>query len=229
LIGVIEFKKEGLKDIAFIYNQQLKSAMKESENNFCLGILYDAERLYLFQKKNGNCLRFDEFYNLKGEESTTRDLCLHLTDAYYKIPSFNQLQRKFFEKTVDRTKRTTDDLDIITGVHSKQLSDGVSQILRVMDKVSMKSQRGYEILIQTLALKIFDEKRSKRTKEYLKSYITEPEAGKLLFYITKEEKNSIDLNDEVVQGFITRIKKIYKEAMGDYRHILKREDAEIIS
>ncbi|CAG8796240.1 27100_t:CDS:2, partial [Racocetra persica] len=35
----------------------------------------------------------------------------------------------------------------------------------------------------------------------------EPEEKKLLFYITKEEKNAIDLNDEVVQGFITRIRK----------------------
>jgi type I restriction enzyme M protein len=54
LIGVIEFKNENSKDIETVYNQQLKPAMKESEKNFCLGVIYDAERLYLFQKRNGN-------------------------------------------------------------------------------------------------------------------------------------------------------------------------------
>ncbi|CAG8842735.1 3955_t:CDS:1, partial [Racocetra persica] len=134
VIGVIEFKKKGSKDIETIYNQQLKPAMKESENTFCLGILYDSERLYLFQKRNGNYLRLNEPYNLKGEKSTTKELCLHLTDAYYKIPSFKHLLAKITRVVIDKTKRTIDDLDIITGVHSKQLSDGVSQILRVMDK-----------------------------------------------------------------------------------------------
>ncbi|MCE8163059.1 MAG: N-6 DNA methylase [Candidatus Moeniiplasma glomeromycotorum] len=222
LIGVIEFKKENPKDTEIVYNQQLKPAMKESENKFCLGILYDAERLYLFQKRNENYLRLNEPYNLKGEKSTTKDLCLHLTDAYYKIPSFNHLQSKVVRVTIDRTKRTIDDLDIITGVHSKQLSDGVSQILRVMDKVSMKNQRGYEILIQTLALKIFDEKRSFKVvpRAHVEFYKTDPEAERLLFYITKEEK--INLNDEEIQKFVERIKKLYKDSSDDY-DILKKE------
>jgi len=229
LIGVIEFKKEELKSIEIIYSQQLKPALKESESNFCLGIIYAKERLYLFQKKNGSCLRFDESYNLKGDESGIKDLCLDLTDAYVKIPRFDKLQMWATKEAVDRSQRTIDDLDIITGVHNKQLSDGISQILRVMDKVSMKSQRGYEILIQILALKIFDEKRSQRTKKNLEFYKTEPERKSLLFYITKEEKNSIDLNNETVQGFINRIKKIYKEASNDYHHILSKEDTETIT
>ena len=51
LIAVIEFKKEDGKDIETVYNQQLKPAIKESENDFVLGVLYDTERLFLFQKK----------------------------------------------------------------------------------------------------------------------------------------------------------------------------------
>jgi type I restriction enzyme M protein len=41
LLAVIEFKKENSKDVETVYNQQLKPAMKEPDNNFCLGILYD--------------------------------------------------------------------------------------------------------------------------------------------------------------------------------------------
>src|SRR3989344_8993208 len=94
LVGVIEFKKEDGKDTETVYNQQLKPAMKESELDFCLGVLYDTERLFLFQKKNGKYLRLDEFHNTKGEKSNTKDLSLHLTDGYHKIPSFEQVQKK---------------------------------------------------------------------------------------------------------------------------------------
>jgi type I restriction enzyme M protein len=47
IIAVIEIKNETGKDTETVWNQQLKPALKESENKFCLGILYDAERLYL--------------------------------------------------------------------------------------------------------------------------------------------------------------------------------------
>ena len=233
LVAVIEFKKEDSQDTETVYNQQLKPAIKESEQDFCLGILYDTERLYLFQKKNNCFLRLDESYNLKGEKSTTKDLSLHLTDAYYKIPSFEQLEKKLTNIKIDRTKRTIDDLDIVTGISSKQLTDGVSDILRVMDKVGMKNQRGYEILIQIMALKIYDEKRSLNTdpKQFLDFYKSGPETKKLdlLFYITKSEKDFVNLGDDEIQKFITRMRELYNEASEDYRYILKRDDTETIN
>ncbi len=233
LLGVIEFKKEDSKDIETVYNQQLKPAIKESENDFCLGVLYDTERLYLFQRKQNNYLRLDESFNLKGEKSTTKDLSLHLTDAYYKIPSFEQLQKKITQVTIDRSQRTIDDLDIVTGIYSKQLTDGISNILRVMDKIGMKNQRGYEILIQIMALKIFDEKRSLNSdpKKFLDFYKSDPETKKLnlLFYITKEEKIHTNLGDEEIQQFIERLRQLYNEASAKYHYILKRKDTETIS
>lgn len=233
LLGVIEFKKEDSKDTELVYNQQLKPAIKESENDFCLGILYDTGRLYLFQKKNNSYLRLDESFNLKGEKSTTKDLSLHLPDAYYKIPSFEQLKKKITKITIDRSKRTIDDLDIVTGIYSKQLTDGISNILRVMDKIGMKNQRGYEILIQIMALKIFDEKRSLNTdpKQYLEFYKSDSEKERLdlLFFITKSEKEHINLGDEEVQKFIDRIRTLYSEASEIYQKILNADDTETIN
>ena len=232
LLGVIEFKKEGSKDTETVYNQQLKPAIKESENNFCLGILYDAERLYLFQRKQNKYLRLDESFNLKGEKSTTKDLSIHLTDAYYKIPSFEQLKKNLTQVKLDRSKRTIDDLGIVTGIYSKQLTDGISNILRVMDKIGMKNQRGYEILIQIMALKIFDEKRSLNTdpSQYLDFYKKESEKNRLdlLFYITKNEKERTTLGDDEIQSFIKRLRQLYKEASESYHYILKRDDTETI-
>jgi len=231
LICVIEFKKEDSKNTETVYNQQLKPAIKEAEGDFCLGILYDTEKLYLFQKKDNNFLRLDESYNLKGDKSATKDLSLDLPDAYYKIPSFEQLQKRVTNIKIDRSKRTIDDLDIVTGIYSKQLTDGVSDILRVMDKVGMKSQRGYEILIQVLALKIYDEKRSAKTQNYLDFYKSEPEKEKLdlLFYISDKEKNFSNLGDETIQAFIQRMRTLYNEASEVYHFILKRDDTETIN
>ncbi|MDR1682243.1 MAG: hypothetical protein LBS25_02490, partial [Candidatus Symbiothrix sp.] len=151
IMAVVEIKKEGSKDTETVWNQQLKPALKESENDFCLGILYDTERLFLFKKHNGKFLRLNESFNAKKEESQTKDLQLHLTDAYSSIPSFDLLKQKIYNPKIDRSKRTIDDLDVISGVYSTQLTNGISAILRTMDKVSMKNQRGYEILIQIIA------------------------------------------------------------------------------
>ncbi|MFA6923354.1 MAG: N-6 DNA methylase [Bacteroidales bacterium] len=231
IIAVIEFKKESGKNTESIWNQQLKPALKESENGFCLGILYDTERLYLFKKQNGLFLRLDEGFNLKKEQSTTKDLSLHLTDAYYKIPTFDQLIQKIYHPQIDRTKRTINDLEIITGVYSTQLSEGISNIVKTMDKVSLKNQRGYEILIQIMALKIYDEKRSEKAKSYLEFYKTDTEKNELdlLFYVTPKEKNYTSLADENIASFIERMKTLYNEASQEYHFILKRIDTETIT
>ena len=46
MIVAIEFKKEDNKNISEVWDKQLKAYMKESNKNFCLGVLYDTERLY---------------------------------------------------------------------------------------------------------------------------------------------------------------------------------------
>lgn len=242
LICVIEFKNENSKEIEVVYNQQLKPALKEVESSFAIGVIYDAERLYLFKKKNNVFLRFDESLNLKGDESGIKDLSLHLPDSYNKIPTFEQLKRKINSYYIDRSKRTIDDLEIISGIYSKQLTDGISNILRVIDKVGMKNTRGYEILIQTLALKIYDEKRNQKMnamqekKEYLRFYkdqeekepLERLESVSLKFFISDSERTFYTLADENVQAFITRMKSLYAEASREYHYILNRTINETI-
>lgn len=107
LICVLEFKREDGKDIESVFNTQLKPALKESEADFCIGAIYDTERLYLFQKKNGKILRFDESYNQKSDKSTTKDLSLNLMDGYNKLPSFEQLKKTHCSYR-DRPVKTND-------------------------------------------------------------------------------------------------------------------------
>ncbi|MDQ3093682.1 MAG: N-6 DNA methylase [bacterium] len=219
LIGVIEFKKEEGKNIEIVYNQQLKPAIKESEADYCVGFLYDTEKLFMFQRRNDKVLRLDESYNLKGPKSTTADLSLHLTDAYIKIPSYSQLIKRVTDIKIDRASRTVNDLDIVTGVFSNQINLAISDILRTLDKVSMLNQRGYEIVVQMIALKIFDEKKN----EILKYYLEENERKdilKLKFYIDPNERDFSSLNDENIQNFIKRIQALKDNAQSTYKVIL---------
>ncbi|MDO9746308.1 HsdM family class I SAM-dependent methyltransferase [Glaesserella parasuis] len=210
LIAAIEFKKEDKKNIPEVWDKQLKAYLRESDRKFCLGILYDTGRLYLFKKHNNKLLRFSDEYNTKGEDSKTKDLCLHLTDPYLNIPSFQYLLDIENLKEKDLSSRTIFDLDIISGVHSTQINDVMSNILRTMDKVGLTNQRGFEILIQILSLKIFDEKRNeKNNNRYLD------------FYITPSEKKYESLADENVQKLIERTNQLRDDASGAYTRILK--------
>ena len=153
LIVAMEFKKENSKNIAEVWDKQLKAYMKESDGDFCLGVLYDTERLYLFRKSNGKFLRYSDEYNIKGEASTTKDLSLHLPDPYKNIPSLEKIKAWTGNRENDRSQRGIDDLEIISGIQSTQINDAMSTILRTMDKLGMVNQKGFEILIQILSLK----------------------------------------------------------------------------
>jgi len=227
LVCVIEFKKQLGTDIKMVFTSQVKPALKESESEYCLGIYYAEERLYLFYKRENRTLRYDESKNQRKDQSTTNDLQLNLPDSYILIPSYDQLISRINKsESIDRSKRTINDLDVITGVQSIQINDTISNILRDLDKVSLLNEQGYKILIQMLSMKIYDEKRSqKMAEEYLKFYITEPEIEKaqLLFYVTDAEKNWTKLSDEDIQRFIKRMKTLYEDASIKYKIIIVKE------
>lgn len=212
LVVAMEFKKEDNKNIAEVWDKQLKAYMKESETAFCLGILYDTERLYLFRKYKGKFLRYSEEYNTKGEESGTKELSLHLPDPYRNIPTLEQILTYEESKQIDRSRRGIVNLDVISGLQSTQISDAMSAILRTLDKMGMVNQKGFEILIQILSLKIFDEKRNEHNIHRF-----------LDFYLSEEEKSFNSLADAGVQSLITRIKNLRHEASGDYYRILSDE------
>ena len=212
LILVFESKKEDGKSIQETWDKQLKSYLKESERKYCVGVLYDTERLFLFRKFNGVFVRFSDAYNTKGDASTSKDMSLHLPDPYSNIPSFEQILRRTKGRGPKISSRGIKDLNKISGVQSVQINDAMSAILRTMDKQGMVNQKGFEILIQILSLKIFDEKRNE----------TSPRRH-LDFYVTDVERNYRDLSDTNIQAFITRIESLRNEAKGKYIRILSSD------
>ncbi len=210
LIVALEFKKEKSKNIAEVWDKQLKAYMKESEADFCLGVLYDTERLYLFRKYNGKYLRYSDEYNTKGIDSGTKDMSLHLPDPYRNIPSIDKVLNWVGSKETDRSKRTISDLEIISGLQSTQINDAMSAILRTMDKLGMVNQKGFEILVQILSLKIYDEKRNERQPDRF-----------LDFYVKTEERQFNSLADNGIQAFLKRINILKDEASETYYRILQ--------
>lgn len=211
LVAVIEFKR-GDKEIDKVFTGQIKPGMREKEppNAYVLGMYYDEERLYLFHRREGLYLRYDEGKNLKGDQSKITDLSLHLPDPYFYIPSFSELLQRINKPTaLDRSRRGIADLETITSIATVQLQDALSGLLRALDKAGLVNQRGYQILIEAFALKIFDEKRNDKTPtKFLK------------FYVLDSESAMMSLADPAIAPFLKRMKSLRTDASGQYHKIL---------
>ena len=216
LVFVIEIKKEDSKDIESVWTKQLKPYLKESERDFCLGAIYDTERLYIFSKNKDKYLRFSQEYNLKGDSSTSKDLSLNLPDPYINLISLKEIENRSEVKKLDRSKRKINDLDLISGIQSIQINDSMSSILRTMDKQGLVNQRGFEILIQIISLKIFDEKRNENNSN-----------SSLDFHISEDELREINLSDELFLTFVDRFKSLMSDALSSYPQILKNPSLDL--
>lgn len=211
LLAVIEFKRDD-KEIEKVFTGQVKPAMKEKDpaTAYILGMFYDRERLYLFHRRDGLFLRYDEAKNQKAKDSKVGDLSLHLPDPYSYIPSFDDLRNRVHRPArIDRSRRSYTELDVITSIATVQLQTALSEVLRTLDKFGLFNQRGHQILIETFALKIFDEKRNEK---YPKK--------KLEFFITDSEAAFHTLSEKLIQDFIKRMKDIRAEAAGQYQKVL---------
>lgn len=205
LICGIEFKKEGSKDIKGVFNSQLKAYMNESSKETVFGILYDEGRLYLFKGVGKQYLRLSDEFNIenKGKIDATYDV----PDPYVNLLSFDGMLKynSIASQLTDYSGRQLIDLGIISKTDSRKLNDALYQILHTMDKCGLVNQKGYNILIQLLALKIYDEKHND---------------GDLKFYINPDEMNYTALTDDGIQDFLNRLEKLREDAKTAYIKIL---------
>lgn len=210
LICCIEFKKEDGADIKGVFNSQLKSYMSSSTKKIVFGILYDSGRLYLFKQVDKKYLRLSDEFNVRKKDGSY-EMTFDNPDSYENLISLDDMIKYDNEESsiTDFSRRKLSDLSIIAKNDSKRLNDSLYSVLETMDKCGLVNQRGYNILIQLLALKIYDEKHY---RDYLK------------FYINPSEEYFENLAAESIQRFISRIKTLRESAKRTYRKILG-EDA----
>lgn len=207
-IEVIEYKRNG-KSIEQVFSSQVKAAMKEPDSPFVLGIYYDMGRLFLFKRIKDEITRFDNSLSLPASQRILEQYQLEITDPYYTIPALDNLS-KIINKSdkTDRSQLHIEDLDIVYTIQDDNMENALNSIMRVLDSVSLSNEEGYMILIQLIAMKIYDEKQRK------------DHGGYIQFYINEDECYKGNLNIETVQKFVARMKKLYKEAKVYYNNIL---------
>lgn len=205
LLCAIEFKKEGSKDIKGVFNAQLKTYMNESSRENVFGILYDEERLYLFKSDGKKYYRLSDEFNKENKDKL--EPTFDIPDAYENLLGFDDMIKYNEDSKIltSYASRKLCELNIISKTDSKKLNDVLYAILHTMDKCGLVNQKGYNILIQLLALKIYDEK-----------YNTE----NLKFYINPDEAKFKDLADEDLQEFIDRVEHLRDNARYIYSKIL---------
>ncbi len=205
LLCAIEFKKEGNKDIKGVFNSQLKTYMNESSKNIVFGILYDEERLYLFKSFDKTYLRLSDEFNIENKGKL--EPCFDTPDGYSNLLSYNSMLTYNTSTMLraDYAGRSLSDLGIISKTNSRHLNDALSKILQTMDKCGLKL-KGYNILIQLLALKIYDEKHN---------------PNDLHFYINPCEAEYKTITDDELQEFLDRIESIRSAAKASYTKILE--------
>ena len=209
-VFLIEFKRDGdIKRIEQVFNSQIKATIKESDKEKALGAYYDKGRLYLFKKVGGEILRLDSAKNQPSSQRILERFQLEITDPYFLIPSLDQLKKLDLKTSESEiSKKKVDDLDVIFSMNDEGIRASLSSILKSLDSVSLFSEEGYHILIQMLALKIYDEKQS------------EQHGSNLDFYISDEEKSFSNLNDGSVADFVKRMSDIFSRAKKYYKNIL---------
>lgn len=205
LVCTIEFKKENSKDVKGVYSSQVRPSMEQSTKDIVFGILYDEGRLYLFKSNGKKYTRLSDEFNVesKGKINATFDI----PDAYENLLSFDNMIN--YENNamiiVNYRGRKLEELGKISKTDSKRLNDALYQILHTMDKCGLVNQKGYNILIQLLALKIYDEKHNSKDLQY---------------YVNPDEVEFKKLSDDGLQEFLDRIEKIRKSAKTTYSKIL---------
>ena len=179
--------------------------MNESSKETVFGILYDEGRLYLFKGVGKQYLRLSDEFNIenKGKIDATYDV----PDPYVNLLSFDGMLKynSIASQLTDYSGRHLIDLGIISKTVSRKLNDALYHILHTMDKCGLVNQKGYNILIQLLALKIYDEKHND---------------GDLKFYINPDEMNYTALTDDGIQDFLNRLEKLREDAKTAYIKIL---------
>ncbi|WP_195336308.1 HsdM family class I SAM-dependent methyltransferase [Paraclostridium bifermentans] len=210
-IVVIEFKRDD-KKIEQVFSSQIRASIKEPNSKFVLGIYYDAGRLFLFKRINDEITRFENSKNIPKSQRILEKFQLELTDPYYMIPSLDDIN-KILNSNIkyDKSKLKVEDLDIVYTINDENIKNSLSNILRMLESVSLFNEEGYLILIQLIAMKIFDEKQSELHGSFLR------------FYKNEMEVFNDNLNSAEIRQFIDRMKDLYGEARRYYRTILSND------
>ena len=202
ILVIFETKKNS-KTVESAIENQLRSAMSENTSkDRIFGVYFDDLQDILIFKKIGNSeiRRFDELMELSFDG--LRSWNINKRDLLLDLPS----QKEFIENNESISNLNKLKLDSLDAIDENNFSELMNTLKRADDKIKPKSSVS-DLIVEFLTLKIFDEKRSKKNKEYLK------------FYIDQNEKKKNGLAENT---FRERISNLYIAAKREYKKVLSK-------
>ena len=174
-IEVIEYKRND-KTIEQVFSSQVRAAMKEPDSLFVLGIYYETGRLFLFKRIENEITRFNNSLSFPTSQRILEQYQLEITDPYKAIPTLENLSKTIKKDAkTDRGTMRIEDLDIVYTIQDDNMKNALNSIMRVLDSVSLSNEEGYMILIQLIAMKIYDEKQRQEHGGFIQFYINDDE------------------------------------------------------
>jgi type I restriction enzyme M protein len=212
IIGCGEIKDDRRDDPDTTIARQLVPALASASSAYTIGFYYNRGHLVVFSRSVDDAgvqlRRLDPVK--EGAGSGVRALNTAVPDSYSQFPSQGLvLGRGSESRSQSREDRTVHDLDITSSRSQEVVKSALESITRTLDQVSMGSEQGYRIVVETLATKIFDEKRSDAQ-------------GRLLdFYMTAEERPVGGKRPTgAVKIFMDRMRSLHQDALATYPGIL---------
>lgn len=213
VVGCGEIKDDADDDPDRTVSRQLIPVLNSVHTAYSLGFYFNAGHLVLFSRSTETTrpvlARLDP---VKQAPSGTGVQALNLAvpDTYSQFPPLHLiLRRGTGGPTSTRAGRRLADLDITSSRSQAAVTGALDGINRILDQVSMGSEVGYRVVVETLAAKIYDEKRS------------EEHGAELDFYVDQNEFPSATGN--ITGGsrtFRDRIRALHQEARSSYASIL---------
>lgn len=194
VLVIFETKKNN-KSVSLAIENQLRSAMElNTSKDRIFWIYFDNEPDILIFKKiwNSEIKRFNEKLAWNFE-----DLNLAKRDFILDLPS----QKDLIENNESISNLSKLKLTSLDSIDEENFKSVLETLKRANDKIKPKTDP-HTLIVEFLTLKVFDEKRSLKDKNYF-----------LKFYYNPEEDIKI---------FRERIKELYKEAKQEYWKVLSK-------
>ena len=202
MLVVFEAKKNS-KTVLDAIENQLRSAMTENtSSDRIFGVYFDAEMEILIFKKIGNS-ELRRFYEVKElQQDGLHSWNIEKRDLLTELPS----QHDFIINNESISNLEKLNLDSLDAIDETTFSDLMNVLKRANDRIKPKNEVR-PLIVEFLTLKVFDEKRSKKDKSFLK------------FYILESEKK---YNGLAENSFRERIMNLYESAKKEYSNVLTK-------
>lgn len=175
IVSCGEIKDDPDDDPETTIARQVVPALGASQGAYALGFYYNAGHLVLMARSvepTGVALKRLDPVRQAAAGTGVRALNPAVPDSYGLFPTLDLILRRAGTGPAgSRSGRHIADLDIASSRSQGAVSAALDAITRTLDQVSMTSEVGYRIVVETLAMKVHDEKQAADTGSPLEFFI----------------------------------------------------------